>query len=144
MARKSDTTRNISGADPIVTDVREYKRLRSQIDLLTKQQKVIRDNLMLAILDNGSPDDQGHLWLTLHEDAEGTLEIKRQRRVARSLNEAVAEKILKDHDLWDQCTKTVVVVDEDAVMQALYDEELSEDDIDDIYPQKITWALEIK
>ena len=144
MARIAASTRNLSGGDPITTDVREYKRLRSQIDLLTKQQKKIRDTLMQAIEENGEPDDQGSIWLTLKEDADGTLEIKRQRRVSRSLDEGLAGSILKEHDLWDQCTKTVVVVDEDAVMQALFDDELSEDDVDAIYPSKISWALEVK
>ena len=144
MARIAASTRNLSGGDPITTDVREYKRLRSQIDLLTKQQKKIRDTLMQAIEENGEPDDQGSIWLTLKEDADGTLEIKRQRRVSRSLDEGQAGSILKEHDLWDQCTKTVVVVDEDAVMQALFDDELSEDDVDAIYPSKISWALEVK
>jgi hypothetical protein len=144
MARIAASTRNLSGGDPITTDVREYKRLRSQIDLLTKQQKKIRDTLMQAIEENGEPDDQGSIWLTLKEDADGTLEIKRQRRVSRSLDEGQAASILKEHDLWDQCTKTVVVVDEDAVMQALFDDELSEDDVDAIYPSKISWALEVK
>jgi hypothetical protein len=144
MARIAESTRTLSGGDPITTDVREYKRLRSQIDLLTKQQKKIRDTLMQAIEEHGEPDDQGSLWLTLKEDADGTLEIKRQRRVSRSLDEGQAASILKDNDLWEQCTKTIVVVDEDAVMQALFDDELSEDDVDAIYPSKISWALEVK
>ena len=44
----------------------------------------------------------------------------------------------------DTLYKTIRVVDEDALMAALYNDELTEDEIDRMYPQKITWALVLK
>jgi hypothetical protein len=41
----------------------------------------------------------------------------------------------------DQLYKTIRVVDEDALMAALYNDELTEAEIDLMYPQKIVWAL---
>ena len=41
----------------------------------------------------------------------------------------------------EQLYKTIRVVDEDALMAALYNDELTEPEIDLMYPQKIVWAL---
>jgi len=43
--------------------------------------------------------------------------------------------------LQDSLYKTVIVVDEDALMAALYEGVLTEAEIDEMYPQSVVWAL---
>ena len=85
-----------------------------------------------------------HAMFTLTTGADGDISIQRQRRVSRSLDADAAEEILANAGVLDDCYKTVRVIDEDAVMQALYSETLTEADVDAIFPSKVTWALVIK
>lgn len=144
MAKVSSAARQPQPMDVVEAQVREYKYLKEQIDLLSKRQKQIRDELMILVEQTGYEDDQGHLWVEFDEDIDGVGALQRQRRVSRSLDEESAEKILTDAGVWDKCTELKRVVNEDAVMQALYDEELTEVDVDGVYPPKITWALVLK
>ena len=143
MARVSDTTRTPDPQDSITAQALEYQYLKGQIDILSKRQKVIRDELMAAVESDGFSDDQGHWWLEL-TGVDGDFSIQRQRRVSRSLDADAAEEILANAGVLDDCYKTVRVIDEDAVMQALYSETLTEADVDAIFPSNVTWALVVK
>lgn len=144
MAKVSSTARQPEPMDVVEAQVREYKYLKEQIDLLSKRQKQIRDELMLLVENTGYEDDQGHLWVEFDAEIDGVGALQRQRRVSRSLDEESAEQILTDAGVWDKCTELKRVVNEDAVMQALYEDELTEADVDGVYPPKITWALVLK
>jgi hypothetical protein len=67
--------------------------------------------------------------------------VMKQRRVSRKINESKAEEIIESKGLEDKLYKTIRVIDEDALMAALYSDELTEAEIDEIYPQSIVWAL---
>lgn len=144
MARVAATKREPILMNSVEAQVREYKHLKDQIDALSKEQKRLRDDLMTLIENTGFEDDQGHWWLELDDEYDGVTSLQRQRRVSRSLDEESAKEILDSHGLWNLCTKTVEVVDEDAVMRALWDEKLTEEDVDNMYATKITWALTLK
>lgn len=144
MARIAKTTREPQPMGTLDANVREYKYLKDEIDTLTKRQKEIRDDLMAIIESEGYADDQGHWWYELDEPVDGVASLQRQRRVSRSLDEEAAEEILKNQSLWDRCTEVRRVVNQDAVYEALYDEKLTEEDIDAIFPAKTTWALFLK
>ena len=51
---------------------------------------------------------------------------------------------VKNKDLREQLIITKEIVDEDALMAALYNDELTEEEIEDMYPQQIIWALVLK
>lgn len=130
--------------DSFESQVKEYKYLKDEIDKLTKDQKKLRDSLMAVIEEQGYEDDQGHWWLELDAEVDGVAALQRQRRVSRSLDEESAKETLMGLGLWEDCTELVRVVNEDKVYEALYEDKLSEQDVDAIYPQKITWALMLK
>lgn len=144
MARVAKTTRQPQTMGTLDANVREYKYLKDQIETLTKRQKEIRDDLMSIVEAEGYIDDQGHCWYELDEPVDGVAALQRQRRVSRSLDEDAAEDILKGASLWDRCTEVKRIINQDAVYEALYDEQLTEDDIDAIFPAKTTWALFLK
>jgi hypothetical protein len=43
--------------------------------------------------------------------------------------------------VFETCTKTITVLDQDAVMAAYYEGKLTDEDIDTMFPEKITWAI---
>jgi hemerythrin superfamily protein len=144
MARVSNTTREPQPVDVFTAQVREYNMVKKQADAATKRQKELRDSLMETIKYAGYEDDQGHFWLELEEPIDGIKALQGERRVSRSVDETAAEEIFTALGLTEKCYKTVQVVDEDAVYAALFDEELTDADIDTIFPQKIVWALKVK
>lgn len=143
MARASSNVRVIKNEDPVTQQVREYKALQAQIKDLQAAQKKVRDSLMETIENAGYTDSDGHWWIDLPEEVDGTTAIKREKRSSRSLDEDAAEEVLTSLGLED-CFKTVRVVDEDAVWAALYEEKINDADIEAIFPEKVTWALVVR
>lgn len=127
--------------DPLVKDTREYSFLKQQIEFLEKQQKEVRERLFATLDEVGELDDKGNVIFELPEEINGFAAVVKQRRVSRKIDELVAEEIITEKGMEDQLYKTIRVVDEDALMAALYNDELTEAEIDLMYPQKIVWAL---
>jgi len=127
--------------DPLVKDAREYSFLKQQIDFLEKQQKEVRERLFATLDEVGELDDKGNVIVELPEEVNGFGAVVKQRRVSRKIDELVADEIITEKGMEEQLYKTIRVVDEDALMAALYNDELTEAEIDLMYPQKIVWAL---
>lgn len=144
MARVADTQRVPEPMNSLEAQVREYKYLKDQIDALSTRQKQLREGLMEIVIEEGYIDDQGHHWYEFEDAIDGVASLQRQRRISRSLDEDAAEAVLKPLGLWEQCTEVRRVVDQDKVYEALYDGDLTEADIDAIFPAKTTWALFLK
>lgn len=139
MARVKET--DAREEDPLIKDAREYSFLKQQIDFLEKQQKEVRERLFTTLDEMGELDDKGNIIVELPEEVNGFGAVVKQRRVSRKIDELVAEEIITEKGMEDQLYKTIRVVDEDALMAALYNDELTEAEIDLMYPQKIVWAL---
>jgi uncharacterized protein YebE (UPF0316 family) len=127
--------------DPLIKDAREYSFLKQQIEFLEKQQKEVRERLFSTIDEMGEVDDKGNIIIELPEEVNGFGALVKQRRVSRKIDELVADEIITEKSMEEQLYKTIRVVDEDALMAALYNDELTEAEIDLMYPQKIVWAL---
>ena len=140
MARVSENRREPM-ADEFIAQAREYALLKNEIDGLTARQKELREGIFTAIDDRGEADDKGHIWFDFEEPIEGFAAFQKQRRVKRDLNEDVAGSLIAQKGLEGRLYKTVRVVDEDAVMAALYEGILTEDEVDAMYPVKVSWAL---
>jgi Mg/Co/Ni transporter MgtE len=127
--------------DDLASQAKEYAHTKKQIELLEKRQKELREKLFSHIDEGGEQDDKGNLVLELPEDVEGFVAVTKQRRVTRKIDEDVAFDIIEEKGLRDKLIKIVEVVDEDALMAALYNDELTEEEIDEMYPQTVVWAL---
>lgn len=144
MARVSNTARDFNPMDEFEASLRAYKMIKDEVDSLTKKQKDLRDYLMDTVEQTGFTDESGNVWVELDEEIDGIAAIKRERRAKPVLDEEAAERILAERGLEDECYKTIRVVDEEAVMAALMNERLTDADVDEIFPQKVTWALMLK
>ena len=128
-----------------VNDVRQYVSIQDQIKLLTDRKNKLRDAL-LAIIDEFGEDDglKGHKFFELSDTTAGISGIQKQKNTGNSYDEDAAERILKEKGLWDKCTKLVRVPVEDEIRAARFTEELSDDDIEAIFPPTVTYKLVIK
>lgn len=123
---------------------KEYAFLKKQTEYLEKQIKEIREKLFEHLEENGELDSSGNIFVELSKEIEGFNTVIKQRRVSRKVNELRAEEIIEAKGLGDKLYKTVRVIDEDALMAALYSDELTEEEVDEMYPQNIVWALVMK
>lgn len=127
--------------DELIAQAKEFAFAKKQIDILEKRQKELREQLFNHIEERGEVDDKGNLILELPEELDDVFSITKQRRVTRKIDEDVAFDIIDEKGLRDKLIKIVEVIDEDALMAALYNDELTEDEIDEMYPQSVVWAL---
>jgi hypothetical protein len=133
-------------ADPedIGSQIREYIKLRNAIDALDKRSKELRDGLMDHITDKGEEESNGSIRLSLPAAVDGVVALERQRRAKRELDEIKAEEIANDLGIRNDIYKMVEVLDEDALMAAHYEGKITEEQLDEMFPTKVTWALVTK
>ena len=144
MAKVKETElRNVEESD-LIAQVKKYSFLKSQLDYLEKEQKEERLKLFDVLDSSGEEDSKGNIFLELPEEVDGYTSIIKERRVSRKINEPKAEEIIEAKGLQDKLFKTVRVIDEDALMAALYNDELTAEEIEEMYPQSVIWALKLK
>lgn len=130
--------------DSLESKVREYAKVKSTIEIMEGRSKELRESLFDFIETEGFEDDKGNIQLELPGEVEGIVRLEKQRRVSRKLDEAVAEPIIEQHGLGDSVYRMVRVIDEDALMAAMYEGKLTEEEVDSMFPSKVVWALMTK
>lgn len=124
--------------------VTEYAKIRDSISMLETRKKELHAKLMEKLETEGEEDSNGNVVLTLPQPIEGIAALVKSRRVSRKLNEERALEIIKEHDLEDELLELKPTVKEDAVMAALYEDKLTENEVDQMFPATVTWALTTK
>lgn len=120
----------------IKEDIRQFLALKDNIDLLTKRQTDIKKRLTNSIDEFGSEDEKGHIILSVDDQ-----QIMKQKRVSKSLDINAAEIILTKKGIKDTCIKMVPTIDEAAIMAAFYNGHLTEEEIDTMFPARVTYAF---
>lgn len=141
MAQVKSETSRFADPNDVMSQAREYVLVKKQVEYLTEKQQMLRQKLFEHLDAEGEYDAKGNLIIELDEAFEGITAIQKQRTVRRKVDEEVAERIIAEHGLEDRLYKTVRVIDEDALMAALYSDDLTEAEIDQMYPEHIIWAL---
>jgi acid stress-induced BolA-like protein IbaG/YrbA len=124
----------------IKSNLRQYLRLKDEIGVLSTRQNELKSRLTEAV-DEIEADDRGHRVLVVEDELAGEVKLTRQRRVSKTLDMEVAEDILTKKGIKDTCIKMVPQIDEDAIMTAFYGGYLTEEDIDKMFPAKVSYAF---
>jgi hypothetical protein len=142
MARVTDVEpREIYDPNDPQSQIREYIKLAATMDALEKRRKELRDQLMEIIDTEGYEDEKGNVQYELEAPVDGVLRLEKQGRRSRKIDEEVAERIIEERGLADDVYQMVRVIDEDALMAAFYEDKLTEEELDEMFPVKVTWAL---
>jgi hypothetical protein len=123
---------------------KQYSFVKQQLEYWETQQKELKAKLFEQLDAVGEPDSSGNIVIELPEEIDGAVAVVKQRRVSRKINEERAFELIDQKGLRDQLIVTKEVVDEDALMAALYSDDLTEEEIEEMYPQQIIWALVLK
>ena len=121
--------------------VRQNATLKDRIDSTIAIQNDIKEKLRDGLKELGEVDDRGHVVVEINDDITGIKRVLNQRKVSKSLDMDIAEDILKEKGLHERCVTLIPVLDEEAIMAAYYEGLVTEEDIDKMFPAKITWAL---
>jgi hypothetical protein len=140
MARAADEPRQFN-QDDLVGQAKEYVSIKKNIEQYETRQKELKALLFEKIDTEGYEDDKGNIWLELPEVIDDFVSLQKQKRVTRKIDEMIAEDLIEKKGLTDRLYKTVRVVDEDELMAALYEGLLTEEEVDEMFPSKIVWAL---
>lgn len=133
-----------SDPNDLGSQVREYMAIKKNIEFMESRQRELRDKLFEQIESEGYEDDKGNLTLELSSEIEGVVRLEKARRVQRKIDEQVADQIIAETGIGDQVYKMVQVIDEDALMACLYEDKITEEQLDAMFPPKIIWALMTK
>ena len=121
----------------LTNEAKQYKSLKDQIKFLQDRLGEVKERLNEAVKELGEVDGRGHITLELDDE----IKVVNQRKVSKVLDNDTAMKILTDKNLLDECAPLVRQVDQDAVMAAVYKGQLTEDEVDSMFPAKVTYAL---
>ena len=127
--------------ESVKDEVRQYVAAKDQSDLITNRMSEIKKRITLAIEALGNTDERGHIVLDIDDDISGVKNVMKQRRVSKTLDMEVAEKILTARGIKDTCIKMMPMLDESAIMAAFYEGYLTEEDIDTMFPEKVSYAF---
>ena len=141
MAKVAQEEPRIAEADGFEAQAKEYIFTKKQSDFFEKKMKELKEKLFSFIDEDGETDASGNLFIQFPSPIEGVVALQKQRRVSRKIDELVAERIIEEKGMEDTLYKMVRVVDEDALMAALYADELTEAEIDEMFPEKVIYAL---
>jgi uncharacterized membrane protein YheB (UPF0754 family) len=121
--------------------VRQYLSLKGEVELLSKRQSELKSRLTSVLESDGETDAKGHIRLTVEDELAGEVTLTKQRKVSKSLDMEVAESLLQNRGIKDKCIKMVPTLDEAAIMAAFYEGDLTEEDIDTMFPAKVSYAF---
>lgn len=130
----------ISDPDDLHTQIREYAQVKATMEIMEARAKELRDKLFAQLDTEGYEDEKGNIQLDLPEAIDGIIRLEKQRRVTRKLNEPKAEEILEANGL-EEVFELKKVVNEDALMAAFYENKITEDELDQMFPASTIWAL---
>jgi hypothetical protein len=125
----------------LISEVRQYQALKDEVDLANKRKDEVKGRIFSATENYGEVTDKGHYVIDINDSLTGIKSVVKQRRAAKSFNPDAADTLLSSKGLREKCVKTVEILDEDAIMSAYYEGLLTDEDIDTMFPDKVTWAL---
>lgn len=127
--------------DEIERMAEEYVRHNAHAQALQKILDELKSQLTEYIQSDGDTDERGNQYLPA-----GRFLLRRQRREGRpSLNKERAEQWAKDRGVWDKVSRTVEVLDEDALVGYIFenrDTEGLEEEFQNLHDApKVTFAF---
>jgi len=131
--------------DPVLESIRkevqQYVFLKDEVAGIETRVSELRKRILASVEQLGEPNEKGSIVLPISDTVSNTASVVKQRRVSKVFDEDRAHDLLKEKNLFESVTKTITVLDQDAVMASYYDGKLTDEDIETMFPEKVSWAL---
>jgi hypothetical protein len=130
--------------ESIKPTLRQFLALKAEAELITNRVNDLKKILIEEVENYGEEGMNGHIYLSIDDEIKGSLTLTKQRKVSNPLDIEIAEKLLEERGIKDECIKMIPTLDDSAIMAAHYTGKLSEEDIDAMFPAKVSWAFIVK
>jgi hypothetical protein len=131
----------VSNPDDFESQVREYIKIKNSMEIFEARQKELREKLFSVLDTDGLEDEKGNLQFELEQAVDGIVRIEKQRRSSRKIDEFRADEIIAELGLENDVYEMKRVINEDALMAAYYEDKITEQQLDEMFPVTVTWAL---
>jgi hypothetical protein len=135
-----ETTR-LNDPNDTLSQIREYVKAKASLDFLKERTEALKSAIFDYIDSNGEEDSNGSIKVNLPASIDGVFGLQKNRRATRTLDELVADEIIEAAGIGDQVYEMKRVINEEALMAAFYDEKITEEQLDAMFPVKVVWAL---
>jgi len=131
----------IANPDDFNSQVREYIKIKNSMEIFEARQKELRAKLFAVLETDGLEDEKGNIQFDFETPIDGVVRLEKQRRSTRKLNEFLADEIIEQAGISDDVYEMKRVINEDALMAAYYQDKITEEQLDEMFPVTVTWAL---
>lgn len=107
--------------------------------MLSERTTELKKRLTSDVEEFGEENDRGHIVL----DVDGVT-LTKQRKVSKNLDMDIAEQMLKKRGIYERCVKMEPVLQENEILACVYTGDLTEEDIDVMFPSKVSYAFLVK
>ena len=129
----------------VVATFLQFLHLQAEERVLKTRREKLKTELTTVAEEYGEADDKGHLVHSLDSPVEfegkSYSGFMKQRRVSSSFNEETAEEILRKREVYEDALSTQVYLDQDKVYRLQQEGRISEDDLDAMFEENVTWAF---
>jgi len=133
--------KRFSDPNDIQSQIREYIKAKSSADFFEEKCASLRNNIFQYIEENGEEDSNGSISLRLDSPIDGVSGLQKNRRASRKIDELKAEQIIEAAGIADEVYELKRVVNEAALLAAHYEGKITEEELDEMFPVKVVWAL---
>ena len=141
MARIKEEEPRVASVDDLEAQAKQYIFFKKQVEYFESELKLLKEKIFEVVDTKGEVDGNGNIFVELPNEIDGVTMLQKQRRVSRKIDPQMADNLIVYKGLETELYKTIQIIDEDALMAALYEGKLTEEEVDLMYPQKIVWAL---
>ena len=125
----------------LIDKVRQYAAIKTQLAEIQEREKALKAELRETVMELGEEDAKGSFVLDISDEISGVRKMIQQRRVSKTFDPDKAENLLTDKNLLERCTTMVPVLNEQEILAARYEDLLTDDDIDSMFPAKESYAF---
>jgi hypothetical protein len=119
--------------------VKQYLALKQEMKFMSERETELKKRLLETVESVGEVNGNGHFIL----EVDGVT-LTKQRKASNPLDSEVAERIITEKGLKATCMPDKPTLDSEAIMAALYKKELTEEDIELMFPLKVSYAFLVK
>lgn len=139
------TVRRRSTASAVVGKLLQFLVLKDEVKTTTERLDSLKKELTQHVVEHGEVDDKGHrnfvLPAPLDYGEKSYTGFQQQRRVTQSFDTEVAEKLLKQKDLWERATVVVREIDQNEVYVLNQEGLLTDAELDSMFAERETFAF---
>jgi hypothetical protein len=133
--------REFANPDDFETQVTEYIRLKASMKIMESRTKELNKLITQKIDQDGYEDAEGNWLIDLESPIDGISRLEKMRKSSRKLDETVAETIIAAAGIEEEVYEMVKTLSEEKLMAAYYDGKITEQQLDEMFPVAVSWAL---